>query len=431
MLRMRFYTKEQWREAMDRGTVVQAEEHEKAFRELLRHPGWKEGDKPPLRDAESIRLLKANGERFVNDRDWYSVIYVGDGGIGWMRRVAEGDEELQAALVIAKNSRAGIYTELPKWMYRKVALVLADMPFDALIAVQMDGMYRRYFPGGGDYNIEETFGGINIVFENSPYHNRTAEAAGSRPSCDNGFYARFPYEYCWAHDIGGILEYIGSLKDTRIYVEDISRIYDVFELGRILQQDENVIPRLDYFSDVMRFCEKAHEENRDMDEEEYRNEIKGLPVEEAHYKEYLYFKDTFRIVTHLTELPMEAVMRRLPMLIVDKDNEGTYKIYDEPTVKYPEFHELIEGAISRCRAGRESFHIVVDVPEKMLSADDLSRTICGFHVTEHCVEIYDSYEAVRRFGAALREAYTSGKCMYYDYMERQEGQDSDQGETGA
>lgn len=40
--------------------------------------------------AESVRLLKANGERFVNDRDRDSVIYVGNGGIERIGRNSSG-----------------------------------------------------------------------------------------------------------------------------------------------------------------------------------------------------------------------------------------------------------------------------------------------------------------------------------------------------
>lgn len=48
----------------------------------------------------------------------------------------------------------------------------------------------------------------------------------------------------------------------------------------------------------------------------------------------------------------------------------------------------------------------------------VDRTVFGFKVMENCIEIFDTYEAVQVFGAALKEAQESGKCTGYTWIRR-------------
>ena len=46
------------------------------------------------------------------------------------------------------------------------------------------------------------------------------------------------------------------------------------------------------------------------------------------------------------------------------------------------------------------------------------RAVFGFKATKDCVEIFDTYEAVQVFGAALKEAQDSGNCTGYKWVVR-------------
>lgn len=112
----------------------------------------------------------------------------------------------------------------------------------------------------------------------------------------------------------------------------------------------------------------------------------------------------------MVKMPQRACFRKLPLLILDKNYDGSYYVHGDLTVKYPEFGEILPDVVNMRSADRESLVLVVDVEELLDSRRDVEHTMCGFLVRENSVELFDAYEAIGMFGAGVREAFASGRC---------------------
>ncbi len=183
--------------------------------------------------------------------------------------------------------------------------------------------------------------------------------------------------------------------------------YDIFEFGKILKDDKNCIMFLDYLhcKDCM---ERLYQEGK-MSEEEYQEALARLKDGDA-YEEYLYFKNKFRIINHCTRFPGSTNYRKLPVLMVDKNHDGTYFIHGKLTVKYPSFDELFYDVITGRSPDRERFALIVDAEELLYSAEDIDQAVCGFRVLADSIEVFNSDDALEIFGDWLREAYDSDSC---------------------
>lgn len=426
MIRVRVFTDEEWVNASVCGNKeckYRAYEALRYFEGLLNNTFIK-NPCAPFRDAESLLFLRETYDiTFVSDDDWYSVMYEGS-----RSDIISLDKRIRFGLAAIDLSKEGKYV----WHMsaeEQIWKILARMPFDILIAIKISemGLY-------GDY-----IRGVDYLIENYPYKDQTIEVTvkeslidrddfytpelgyrerhgygyGLHRGRDGQYYCDkididYAFQYYWKNDIEGIIHKIDSLRKDRIALTDTVRIYDIFELGALLEQDRpNCIMGLDYQSGL-EWLEWQRKE-KGMSEEEY-NERLETARKENNYEEYLYFKDKFKVICHLAFAPEETAFRKLPMLMVDKKKDGTYLIHGDLTVKYPEFHELLEDVIRERSAEWERFVLVVAGEELLYSVNDIEHAVCGFRVLEDSVDVYDAYEGTQLFGEALKEAYYSGRC---------------------
>lgn len=376
---------------------------------------------PPFRDPESQRLLKESyGISFVNNDDWYSVIVDG-------RRMAISClyESIKFALVAIFCSRQGLYTRY--WgATEKIWKVLADMPFDILLAVPISeiGIFSWIridtdcklinFP----YNNQkiEVYIKTKLLKSDDFYESVSDNDAWSSSHWlfrgkDEKYYMytgdiEYALQYYWKEDIEGIIKYINQNNENRIYLGRIQCTFNVYELGEILNKNTNLLMELDYLFNI-EMLEQMYQE-AEIDEQELQAAL--LEVEKSDkYEKYLYFRDTFKIISYLETVPPDPRSRKLPILMVDKNRDGTYFIHGTLTCKYPEFHELVYEMIIRRSPNRDCYALIVDVDELLSSVEDMKNTVCGFKVMADSLEIFEKKEGLRIFGDILKEACDSGK----------------------
>lgn len=116
-----------------------------------------------------------------------------------------------------------------------------------------------------------------------------------------------------------------------------------------------------------------------------------------------------KIVCHLYTMPNTRLSRKLPMMIIDKYPDGSYKIWGMITFKYPEFDEILGDIIENYYSEEcERYIIIVDVEELFQDADDIKYANCGFKITKNCIEIFDQNDSIKLFADMAQEALDSG-----------------------
>ena len=128
------------------------------------------------------------------------------------------------------------------------------------------------------------------------------------------------------------------------------------------------------------------------------------------YQEYLFFRDKFKVISHIIVTPGGTTFRKLPILMVDKNSDGSYWIHGGLTLKYPEFHEAIGSVIEKRNKDGEMIALVIDTEELLDSVRDIDRAVYGFRTMPDSIEIFDVEDAVQLFGQMLKEAVASGRC---------------------
>ena len=372
-----------------------------------------EAGKPPFRDAESVQFLKNSYDVvFADDEDWYSVICEGT-----RMNIACLNKAIICGLGMIYDSKRGLYSWLTS-MTENVWRALGSLPMDVLVAVREDFLSEWH----------SFFCEADFTIVNYPLGDSTVEVKAVRACIyGNDFYTKVPnsslcvgkdglyymesmdlhgvFEYDWKEDIKGILNHIrfkwGNLKR----LEEFSHTYDVFELGKLLNNDENSIMDLEY-PHLLR-CVKPDENDAEA-MQKYHRFVKELQ-ESDDYNEYLYFRDTFRIVNHMFYIP-KIYSRRLVMLMVDRAGDGSYKIHYDLTMKNPNFSELIYEAVSHRIDAGERFILMIDVDEVIRSCDAIDHAVCGFKAVSDYIEVFDKESGIKLFRELLEEAYASGKC---------------------
>lgn len=418
MIKVRVFTDKEWLNF----SCISSEKHEysawnaKSYFKNLLDTAWEDEPRIPFRDAESLQFLKETYDiTFVSDEDWYSVICEGS-----RSDITCLYESIQFGLAAIDISKKGVYTQFQR-AEEKIWTVLANLPIDILIAMRISKMGL----------FGEHISGTDYLIENYPYRGQAIEVFVKQWIVEKDFYTPVPeyrenntnhglhtgrdgkyysdetvipyaFQYYWKNDMEGIIKKIEELRKDRIVIADTTRTFDIFELGQLLSHDKNCIMMLDYLNDLKWIS----------DDEKQGNCIhchNGRQSKEC-YDEYLYFRDKFRVISHLVVAP-KPWHRKLPVMMVDKNNDGTYFVHGGLTVKNPEFHELFYEVITGRSTERERFILIVDVEELLESVHDIKEAVCGFHVLADSVHVYDSYEGTQMFGEALKEAYYSGKCI--------------------
>ena len=218
---------------------------------------------------------------------------------------------------------------------------------------------------------------------------------------------KYGFQYYWGNDVEGLIRYMEEKYPDRIRLGEVHEIYNTFTLAKALGLEEGSVIGLMYW-DCKR-CREAAPKAGKISDQEY-GEISADERQGEEYKDYVYFRDTFQFISHLTAAPDPVSSRKLPVLMVDKNYDGTYMIHGTLTVKYPEFEECISDVVEGRSPDRERILLVVDVEEQLRSAGDVDKAVYGFRLLQDSLEIFDRYEAVQLFGQALKEAYTSVAC---------------------
>jgi hypothetical protein len=235
------------------------------------------------------------------------------------------------------------------------------------------------------------------------------------------------FSYQWKNDLKGILDFCEAYKtgencETSEIAENsemsnnsencakIAKQCNLFELGHLLGMTDMEFDATyisGYLSEIEKY-KSSYEDSR-ITENEFKEIEKWLRGTED-YQTYLYFLNDFKVVHHFAKKPNPARSRKLPVLMVDEYDDGEYVVRGELTVKYPEFHYIVNKMLEQRQENRKTFGLVVDREEVLTKASDIDCALCGFQVTYASLEIFDKVEAIKRFGIALRAAQKSGKC---------------------
>lgn len=202
----------------------------------------------------------------------------------------------------------------------------------------------------------------------------------------------YALQYYWRNDIEGIIKYIDK-KKRRFRLEEIRKEYSVFEFAKVLGKDEEAILHYDCVREFISLFFSNEEEQSDDIEDEY-----------------LYFRDKFKVISHISIAPGNAIMRKLPILMVDKNSDGSYWVHGDLTCKYPEFYQAIGQVIEDRNQDGERFVLIIDTDELLDSVKDIDHAIYGFRVMPDSIEVFDVEDAVLLFGQMLKEAVASGRC---------------------
>ena len=82
--------------------------------------------------------------------------------------------------------------------------------------------------------------------------------------------------------------------------------------------------------------------------------------------------------------------------------------------KYPWQEEILGEAIAMCSDDHDTFILYVNVDEIIDRPEDLDKTTWAVWVRQDSIELFDKWDGLRLFAAAVREALASGRCEIID-----------------
>lgn len=307
---------------------------------------------------------------------------------------------------------------------KRIWKVLSEMPFDILIAVDTSKLSSwTNICLGVDYIIEnfpfnDEF--IQVQISDNPIrdkHEITDKNGISLFIEDKKYYAwsfgieNYFTHYDWKKHLEDIIKYAKSFVMKECPIIDKTLVCDVVEYAKVLDIDE------DYFLDLNNYTYyliqfERYLKDGDITQEIYDTEMSEYKIAyRDDYKKYLWVKDKLKIYSHLYTVPDGRVHRKLPMLIIDKYPDDSYKIWGKLTVKYPEFYEIIYDVIQEFYTEDcERYITVVDREEVFSCASDISDVDCGFKITENRIDIFDRNDALKQFIDIAQEAISSNNC---------------------
>ena len=400
-----------------------------------------EEDRPPFRDAESRMILKESyGIELVED-DWYSIIDEG-------RRTCFSDlsPELKYALVLIDESRNGNYLTA-MFMPDAVWDALRKVPFDILISCTWEDIfwttsklpfdnYVIYgLPYGGDDGISVC--SLESLRDNdfyTPLRPREPgvinEGVGIENQLyigkDGKYYASFlggSLRYYWRQHLDEMLEYIDGLKPPK-KLKAIEDTYSISEFNEMIEPSDygDIFANLtgDSLWQQMEDCRwqlnmcKENLQKGEITADEYKAEMDRL-METDGYQRYKYYRDKFKVVNHMYELPpKEMLFRKVPILSVRINKDGSYIIGGDLSVKYPEQEEILGEAISMRADDHDTFLLYVDANEMIDGPNDLDGMTWAIWVRQDSIELFDKWDGLRLFAKAIRDALASGRCEIID-----------------
>lgn len=382
--------------------------------------------KPPFRDEVSLNFLKLWDISFI-EGDWYSVHV--EGGRSTIFGIRK---EIKYGLCLIDYSRDGSYLSYSGlddigWKY------LSELSFDILVAVTLEqlNLYGKLF-GDCDFVIENypyndseielhVFGGVVNMHDNDFYtkvpYKHDNDYSGLHIGKDAKYYAsvvmfNYALKYYWYENLQGISDYIDkNYSEPRLLVEHSSPEMNIFQFQSYLKIQKYERLYLDYFHDVKLVNEIY--ENKEISIQE-RDKMRKECDSGEDYEEFLWLRDRLKIVSHMQLKFKDTFCRKLPIFIVDKNEDGSYMVWHKLTYKYPKFMEIVEDVVDLCKDGIERFALVVDVNEILQASEDIKNAFCGFGVSKNKLDVYNDYEAIRLFNNYLKQALSSNNCEIID-----------------
>jgi hypothetical protein len=184
-----------------------------------------------------------------------------------------------------------------------------------------------------------------------------------------------PYYY-WTNDIPGILDYLHRKKDDR----PKKHLIDCTQRCSLHEFIQNIEEGTDYFED-------SEENGRE-------------------------FTESYQIINHLLSEP-EIDLRTETILMVDVNRDGTYRIHEGMTYKWPNLAIILRQMMKEMDINQNitRYAIFMDCGRGFMgSFAHLDYIIFGIRQEESCMELYELNEAIIIFEKVLREAYESGRC---------------------
>ena len=419
MLRMFYYNHDDFvQKSGDRKIRIY---DERVFEDLLNWQYDEDGNSiMPFRDEFSKKFLKNTWNlEFVSDDDWYSIQSPEEG-----RFCLSGlSREMKYALTLLHFSRENRVLSY-EFCDEKIWKVLSEMPFDILVAVDTTEL-----KSWNDVSL-----GIDYIIENFPFNGEYIQVQANYyriqgkqevPITDtehlyieDGIYYANTFEistylthYDWKKHVETIIKYAGRYVKDEHPIVNKTLVCNVKEYAKLLGLKEN------YFLDCSEYGRELYSYKRmlqegDITQEEFNEVLPDIKRKYAtSYKNYLWLKGELKICSHLYKLPTNRTFRKLPMMIVDKFPDGSYKIWGKLTVKYPKFEEILYNVITDLYTEEcERYIIVVDVEEVFDCAEDIQYTNCGFKIAKNCIEIFDKNDTLKMFIDIAQEAISSDKC---------------------
>lgn len=394
---------------------------EKDFERLVNWQYDEEGDTiKPFREDYNKKFLKDTWNiEFVSDDDWYSIYSPEEGRFS----LSGLSKEMKYALTLLHFSSKGRMLSF-KSCSERIWKALSDMPFDILVAVDTSKIESwKSICLGVDYIIEnlpfdDEFLQVNVLNSLIRDKDKITDKNGlSLYVEDDKYFAcvfnikRHFAEYDWKKHLNDIIKHANSCVREEYPIIDKTLVCDVVEYAKVLDIDE------DYFLDLNDYTYYLNQFERllkdgDITQEVYDTEMSKYKIAyRDDYKQYLWVKDKLKIYSHLYTIPDRRVHRKLPMLIIDKYPNDSYKIWGKLTVKYPEFYEIVYDVIKEFYTEDcERYITVVDVEEAFSCASNISDVDCGFKITENRIDIFDRNDALKQFIDIAQEAISSNNC---------------------
>ncbi|MBQ4284097.1 MAG: hypothetical protein IJB96_09245 [Lachnospira sp.] len=338
---------------------------------------------PPFRDEYSQSFLKDVFDITFVENDWYSVIYQGR-----RRCIFDMGDYVKFGLVAIAASREGAYVgyfssykeyyQIPK----KVWEYLGNLPFDILIAINMDAL--------DEFCTLGIFGEQDVLLLNYPFDGKRIEVHMSE-HIDKEHYVK-------VMDSVGRTLYKG--EDNQYYTKEEQMVNDVsFDWKREVSA---VIDWMKYETKYVYDTAYFYKHTQVMNIAEF--------IRLIGFEKYDRIEGDFSIVNHLTEEPHGGYHDDIVMMIVRKNKDGTYWVGDEVPWKIRGFIDYLWALDEMRSSDCESYVLVVDVAYRVCSVNDLKYVIYGFKVSSDNIEIFDKYYGVKMFCEVLGEAYESDRC---------------------
>ncbi len=373
-----------------------------SFYRILNGNAWSKKKYPPFRDKESIGLMKfVDGAELV-ENDWYSMVtYYGR---TCLSALCSGTKY---GLTVIANSKKGIYTTY-KEVGENVFQYLQGLKMDILIAYKKEDVSET---GHLPFKI------CPYILENFEYEGKEVEALvesglDSVKELEDGTLKISPWQdkfaYNWLSDLSGVLDnldaYLCMLESTKVLMQPVKE-FDYLEYGNLIQSHgTNVIDDFDC-SMELELLEEEKSLLTEKEREEWFNRITQMPDWEE--REYWH---SVKIMNHLVEIPEESLFKYLPYLVIKYIEKEGYFIYNDVSVKYPEFEEAFLDNRERMLGNNFKLAIVLDVNNEVTKSEQVIEVMYGFKFSEGRVEVFDKKTALVEFKDTLSKALSSGKC---------------------